>query len=217
MLLEEIISKSNMHQAYERVVANKGAAGIDGIGFLDFANEVRSKWLLIKSELENGDYHPQAVKRVKIPKANGGTRLLGIPTYMDRMIQQSISQVLSGIYDPEFSVNSYGFRAEKNAHQALEKAKEYINAGYSHVVDLDLEQFFDRVNHDYLMNELSRKIQDKRLLKLIHSILRAHIQEQDHEIPSKIQLMFNEPPYTERHVRWCERTVREIIPYFLLD
>lgn len=185
MLLEEIISKSNMHQAYERVVGNKGAAGVDGVGFLDFASEVRAKWPLIKSQLEKGEYRPMAVKRVKIPKTNGGVRLLGIPTYMDRMIQQAVSQVLTGIYDPEFSTNSYGFRAEKNAHQALEKAKEYINAGYSHVVDLDLEQFFDRVNHDYLMNELSRKIQDKRLLKLIHSILRAKIQEDDNQIACK--------------------------------
>ena len=140
---------------------------------------------MIKSQLEKVEYRPMAVKRVKIPKANGGVRLLGIPTYMDRMIQQAISQVLSGIYDPEFSSNSYGFRSEKNAHQALEKAKEYINAGYSHVVDLDLEQFFDRVNHDYLMNELSKKIQDKRLLKLIHSILRANIQDQNNQIPCK--------------------------------
>ena len=185
MLLEEIISKGNMYQAYERVVANKGAAGVDGIGFLDFNLEVKAKWPLVKSQLEKGEYGPQAVKRVKIPKANGGTRLLGIPTYMDRMIQQAISQVLTGIYDPEFSTNSYGFRAEKNAQQALEKAKEYINAGYSHVVDLDLEQFFDRVNHDYLMNELSRKLQDKRLLKLVHSILRANIQDQDHQIACK--------------------------------
>jgi RNA-directed DNA polymerase len=185
MLLEEIISKSNMQQAFERVVGNKGAAGVDGVGFLDFADEVRSKWPLIKIQLEKGEYRPQAVKRVKIPKSNGGFRLLGIPIYIDRMIQQSISQVLSGIYDPEFSVNSYGFRAEKNAHQALEKAKEYINSGYSHVVDLDLEQFFDRVNHDYLMNELSRKIQDKRLLKLVHSILRVHIQDQNNQIPCK--------------------------------
>jgi len=185
MLLEEIISKSNMHLAYEQVVGNKGAAGVDGVGMLDFASEVRAKWPLIKSQLEKGEYRPQAVKRVKIPKANGGVRLLGIPTYMDRMIQQAISQVLTGIYDPEFSANSYGFRAEKNAHQALEKAREYINAGYSHVVDLDLEQFFDRVNHDYLMNELSRKVQDKCLLKLIHSILRANIQEQGNQIPCK--------------------------------
>lgn len=185
MLLEEIISKSNMHLAYERVVGNKGAAGVDGVDMLDFASEVRAKWALIKNQLENGEYRPQAVKRVEIPKVNGGVRLLGIPTYMDRMIQQAISQVLTGIYDPEFSSNSYGFRAEKNAHQALEKAREYINAGYSHVVDLDLEQFFDRVNHDYLMNELSRRVQDKRLLKLIHSILRAKIQEQGNQIPSK--------------------------------
>jgi len=185
MLLEQIISKGNMHQAYERVVANKGAGGVDGIGFQDFSLEVKAKWALIKNQLEKGEYRPQAVKRVKIPKANGGTRLLGIPTYMDRMIQQAISQVLTGIYDPEFSSNSYGFRAEKNAHQALEKAKEYINAGYSHVVDLDLEQFFDRVNHDYLMNELSRKIQDKRLLKLVHSILRANIQEQGNQTACK--------------------------------
>lgn len=185
MLLEQIISKGNMHQAYKRVVANKGAAGVDGIGYLDFTLEVRAKWPLIKSQLEKGEYRPQAVKRVQIPKPNGGTRLLGIPTYMDRMIQQAISQVLTGIYDPEFSLNSYGFRAEKNAHQALEKAKEYINAGYSHVVDLDLEQFFDRVNHDYLMNELSRKIPDKRLLKLVHSILRANIQEHGNQTACK--------------------------------
>jgi len=185
MLLEQIISKSNMRQAYERVVANKGAAGVDGIGFLDFTSDIRVKWPLIKIQLEKGEYRPMAVKRVKIPKANGGVRLLGIPTYMDRMIQQAISQVLTGLYDPEFSTNSYGFRAEKNAHQALEKAKEYINAGYSHVVDLDLEQFFDRVNHDYLMNELSRKIQDKRLLRLVHSILRANIQEQGNQTACK--------------------------------
>ena len=185
MLLEEIISKGNMHQAYERVLANKGATGVDGIGFLDFEGEVKAKWPLLKSQLEKGEYRPMAVKRVKIPKANGGTRVLGIPTYMDRMIQQAISQVLSGVYEPEFSANSYGFRAEKSAHQALEKAKEYINAGYSHVVDLDLEQFFDRVNHDYLMNELSRKVQDKRLLKLVHRILRANIEDQGNEISCK--------------------------------
>ena len=184
-LLEEITSKSNMRSAYEQVTSNKGAAGVDGVGVSDFHEQLNKEWPLIKTRLEKGEYRPNAVKRVRIPKANGGVRLLGIPTYMDRLIQQAISQVLVKIYDPEFSENSYGFRAEKNAHQALEKAKEYINAGYSHVVDLDLEQFFDRVNHDYLMNELSKKIQDKKLLKLIHNILRAEIQDQDKQEPCK--------------------------------
>lgn len=184
-LLEEIIGKSNLHSAYGRVVGNKGAAGVDAIGVLDFAEQVKAEWPLIKIQLEQGDYQPKAVKRVKIPKANGGARSLGIPTYMDRLIQQAISQVLVKGYDPDFSAYSYGFRAEKNAHQALEKAKEYINAGYSHVVDLDLEQFFDRVNHDYLMNELSKKISDKRVLKLIHSILRADIQDEDELLSCK--------------------------------
>jgi group II intron reverse transcriptase/maturase len=178
MLLEEIISKSNMQQAYQRVTGNKGAAGVDGIGAANFAGQLKAEWETVKSKLETGDYGPQAVKRVRIPKPNGGERKLGIPTYMDRLIQQAISQELTKMYDLDFSKNSYGFRAEKNAHQALLKAKEYVNAGYSHVADLDLAQFFDRVNHDYLMNELSKRIEDKRVLKLIHKILRAEIDEQ---------------------------------------
>lgn len=178
MLLEEIISKSNMQAAYRQVMGNKGAAGVDGIGAAGFPGHLKAEWGAVRTKLETGTYQPQAVKSVTIPKPNGGERKLGIPTYMDRLIQQAISQELTKMYDAEFSENSYGFRSEKNAHQALQKAKEYINAGYSHVVDLDLAQFFDRVNHDYLMNELSRKIQDKRVLKLIHKILRADIQEQ---------------------------------------
>jgi group II intron reverse transcriptase/maturase len=175
MLLEEILSKSNMAAAYDRVVGNKGAAGVDGVEAKDFLAHLQRNWPLIKSQLETGSYQPGAVKRVTIPKPNGGERHLGIPTYLDRMIQQAISQVLLKQYEPTFSANSYGFRSEKNAHQAVIKAKEYINAGYSHVVDLDLAQFFDRVNHDYLMNELSRGIIDKRVLKLIHKILRAEV------------------------------------------
>jgi group II intron reverse transcriptase/maturase len=185
MLLEEIISKSNMQAAYQQVTGNKGAAGIDGIGITGFPGQLKAEWEVVRSELESGTYQPQAVKRVSIPKSNGGERKLGIPTYMDRLIQQAISQELTKMYDADFSENSYGFRSEKNAHQALQKAKAYINAGYSHVVDLDLAQFFDRVNHDYLMNELSRKIQDKRVLKLIHKILRADIQEQGSLTPCK--------------------------------
>ena len=175
MLLEEILSKPNMEAAYERVVGNKGASGIDGIEGKDFLNQLQREWAQIRSQLESGNYQPSAVKRVTIAKPNGGERYLGIPTYMDRLIQQSISQVLVKQYEPTFSETSYGFRSEKNAHQAALKAKEYINAGYSHVVDLDLSQFFDRVNHDYLMNELSRRITDKRVLKLIHKILRSEI------------------------------------------
>jgi len=185
MLLEEILSRSNMLAAYDRVTGNKGAAGIDGVEAKDFKSQLDGEWAQIKSQLENGSYQPQAVKRVTIPKPNGGERHLGIPTYMDRLIQQSISQVLVKHYEPTFSENSYGFRSEKNAHQAALKAKEYINAGYSHVVDLDLSQFFDRVNHDYLMNELSRRITDKRILKLIHKILRSEIAEGTNRIPCK--------------------------------
>jgi RNA-directed DNA polymerase len=185
MLLEEIISKSNMQTAYRQVTGNKGAAGVDGVGATRFPGQLKAEWEAVRTKLETGTYQPQAVKRVTIPKPNGGERKLGIPTYMDRLIQQAISQELTKMYDADFSENSYGFRAAKNAHYALEKAKEYINAGYSHVVDLDLAQFFDRVNHDYLMNELSRKIQDKRVLKLIHKILRAEIQEQGSLTPCK--------------------------------
>jgi group II intron reverse transcriptase/maturase len=185
MLLEEILSRSNMLGAYDRVVDNKGAAGIDGVEARDFQPQLQREWELVKSQLENGSYQPGAVKRVTIPKPNGGERHLGIPTYMDRLIQQAISQVLVKQYEPTFSENSYGFRSEKNAHQAALKAKEYINAGYSHVVDLDLSQFFDLVNHDYLMNELSRRVTDKRVLKLIHKILRSEIVEGNTRIPSK--------------------------------
>lgn len=185
MLLERILSKSNMQLAYKQVVGNKGAGGIDGIEVAGFPGQLKAEWESVRTKLETGMYQPQAVKRVIIPKPNGGERKLGIPTFMDRLIQQAISQELTRMYDADFSENSYGFRSEKNAHQALQKAKEYINAGYSHVVDLDLAQFFDRVNHDYLMNELSRKIQDKRLLKLIHKILRAEIQEQGKLTTSK--------------------------------
>jgi group II intron reverse transcriptase/maturase len=185
MLLEEIISKSNMQQAYQRVTGNKGAAGVDGIGVADFAGQLKAEWEQVKTKLETGEYQPQAVKRVSIPKPNGGERKLGIPTYMDRLIQQALSQELTKLYDADFSDNSYGFRAERSAHQALQKAREYVNAGYTHVVDLDLAQFFDRVNHDYLMNELSKQVSDKRVLKLIHKILRADIQEHGERIACK--------------------------------
>lgn len=140
MLLEEILSKTNIRFAYQKVTGNKGAAGVDGIAAADFAGQLKAEWEAVKTKLEAGTYQPQAVKRVTIPKPNGGERKLGVPTYMDRLIQQAISQELTKMYDTDFSEHSYGFRAEKNAHQALQKAREYINEGYSHVVDLDLAQ-----------------------------------------------------------------------------
>lgn len=185
MLLKEVLSKANLHAAYDRVVGNGGAAGIDGVDSATFQSQLQREWPAVKLCIESGKYQPSAVKRVTIPKPNGGERHLGIPTYMDRFIQQAISQVLVKEYEPTFSENSYGFRSEKNAHQAVLKAKEYVNAGYSHVIDIDLSQFFDRVNHDYLMNELSRRITDKLLLKLIHNILRADIVDGPTQITSR--------------------------------
>jgi RNA-directed DNA polymerase len=126
MLLEEIISKSNMQSAYKQVMGNKGAAGADGIGAASFPGQLKAEWELVRANLTAGTYQPQAVKRVSLPKSNGGERELGIPTYMDRLIQQAISQELTKMYDADFSENSYGFRSEKNAHQALQKARSTL-------------------------------------------------------------------------------------------
>lgn len=162
-----------MSRAYDRVISNKGSGGVDGVEIERFPAQVKEEWVFIKARILEGNYEPKPVRRMEIPKPDGGTRLLGIPTLMDRMIQQAIAQELMLIYDSTFSGSSYGFRPGRNAHQAVLKAKEYVNAGYSYVVDIDLEKFFDRVNHDYLMNLLSERIKDKVVLKLIHRYLRA--------------------------------------------
>ena len=172
-LLERILDRRNVRKAYEQVMANKGSGGVDGIEIEGFKSHVQTSWLQVKAEIEQGDYQPSAVRRVEIPKPQGGTRTLGIPTLMDRMIQQAIAQQLTIIYDETMSESSYGFRRKRNAHQALLKARQYINEGYSHIVDIDMAKFFDRVNHDYLMNLLSERIKDKRTLKLIHLYLKA--------------------------------------------
>lgn len=164
-----------MVEAFKRVKSNKGAGGVDGIEIEGFKTQLDGTWNAVKTAILGGRYQPEAVRRVEIPKPNGGIRLLGIPTLMDRLIQQAIGQELVKLYDESFSESSYGFRPGKSAHQAVVQAKEYVNAGYSHVVDLDLDQFFDRVNHDYLMNLLSQRIEDKRVLKLIHRYLRAGV------------------------------------------
>lgn len=173
VLMKEILARGNLNVAYQRVVSNKGSHGVDGVKVTDLASYLSVHWQRIESELLTGRYHPREVRGVEIPKSNGGKRLLGIPTVLDRFIQQAIHQVLSKVYEPDFSEYSYGFRAGKNAHQALRQAQSYINQGRQDIIDLDLKSFFDMVNHDYLMSLLSRKVKDSMLLKLIRRYLQA--------------------------------------------
>ncbi len=174
-LLERISSSNNMQQAWKRVKANKGASGIDNISIGEFPDFARENWNAVRESLSDGSYQPLPVKRVEIPKQSGGTRPLGIPTVTDRLIQQAISQVLTPIFDPEFSDFSYGFRPGRSAHDAVYKVREYIKEGYRIAVDMDLSKFFDTVNHDVLMHRVARKIKDKRVLKLIGKYLRAGV------------------------------------------
>lgn len=174
-LMEVVLDRQNMLKAYANVVGNKGAPGVDKVTTGDLKEYLKKHWPRIKNELLEGRYKPQAVKQVEIPKPDGGTRKLGIPTVTDRLIQQAIHQMLSPIYEKEFSESSYGFRPGRSAHQAIHKAKEYVAEGKKWVVDLDLERFFDRVNHDILMARIARKIKDKRLLRLIRSYLQAGV------------------------------------------
>jgi RNA-directed DNA polymerase len=174
-LLERILSRENMLVAYKRVVANKGSHGVDGMKVDELRTFIIDKWQSVRQKLLEGRYVPSPVRRVEIPKADGGVRLLGIPTVLDRLIQQAIAQELNKIYNPTFSDNSFGFRPNRSAKQAILKAKEYINAGNRIVVDMDLEKFFDKVNHDILMDRLSKKIKDKRVLKLIRKYLESGI------------------------------------------
>lgn len=164
-----------MTKAYKQVKANKGSAGIDNITVEEVLEELWDKWDIIKTGLLEGTYKPTAVKRVEIPKPGGGVRLLGIPTVMDRIIQQAISQILSENYEPRFSENSYGFRPGRSAKDAIKKAKQYVEDGYKIVVDIDLEKFFDKVNHDKLMYRLCKDIGDKNLLRIINRYLKSGV------------------------------------------
>lgn len=174
-LLERVLARENMLKAMKRVIANKGSHGVDGMRVDELRTFIINNWLTIKQKLLEGRYKPSPVRRVEIPKPDGGIRLLGIPTVLDRLIQQAIAQELNKIYDHTFSDSSYGFRPNKSSKQAIVKARQYINNGYRWVVDMDLEKFFDKVNHDILMERLSRKIRDKRLLKLIREYLKSGI------------------------------------------
>lgn len=186
-LLEQMLSRANLQEAWRRVRANKGAAGIDGMTIDEFPTWAREKghWKSIVNELEQGSYRPTPVKRVEIEKPDGGFRLLGIPTITDRVIQQAIAQVLTPIFDPGFSENSFGFRPGRNGQQAAKQVQSIIKEGRRFAVDVDLSKFFDRVNHDLLMTYLSRKVYDKRLLKLISRYLRAGIMDKQRFIESR--------------------------------
>lgn len=174
-LMEVILERENLIRAWKRVCDNRGAPGVDGMEIDQLWDYLKSHWLIIKQDLLNAMYKPKPVKRVEIPKPDGGVRLLGIPTVLDRFIQQAISQVLSRIWEPFFSENSYGFRPGRTAHQAVMQGKEYMVEGYTYVVDMDLSKFFDRVNHDRLMSRLTERIVDKRVLKLIRGYLRCGV------------------------------------------
>ena len=174
-LLDRVLERENMLIAMKRVISNKGGHGVDGMRVDELRTFIIDNWLKIKEKLLGGRYKPSPVRRVEIPKPDGGIRLLGIPTVLDRLIQQAIAQELNKIYDHTFSESSYGFRPNRSAKQAILRAKEYINEGYRWVVDMDLEKFFDKVNHDILMYRLSKKIRDKRVLKLIRAYLESGI------------------------------------------
>ena len=176
-LMEEVCERENCKQALARVKANKGSPGVDGMTVHDLPVHLKQHWPAIRDQLLNGTYKPQPVKRVEIPKPDGGMRKLGIPTVLDRFIQQAVMQVLQRRWDGTFSKHSYGFRPGRSAHQAVAQAQEYIVEGYRWVVDLDLEKFFDRVCHDKLMARIAKRVSDKRLLKLIRAFLTAGVME----------------------------------------
>lgn len=173
--MERVAATDNMWSALQRVEKNKGAAGVDGLKIADLRPYLRLKWPGIREQLLGDSYKPMPVRRVEIPKPDGGVRLLGIPTLLDRLIQQAVLQVLQPIFDPAFSDSSYGFRPGRRAHDAVKRAKRYVEEGFEWVVDLDLEAFFDRVNHDMLMARVARKVKDKRVLRLIRRYLQAGV------------------------------------------
>ena len=183
-LMEEIVERENLKEALRRVKANKGGPGVDGMTVNQLDDYLKQHWPAVREQLLSGTYKPKPVKRVEIPKPDGGVRKLGIPSVLCRFIQQAVMQVLQRQWDPTFSDHSYGFRPGRSAHQAVAQAQRYIAEGYSWVVDLDLEKFFDRVNHDKLMAQIAKRVEDKRLLKLIRTFLTTGAMENGLVSPS---------------------------------
>jgi RNA-directed DNA polymerase len=183
-LMEEVCEPENLKEALRQVKANKGSAGIDRMTVGQLADYLKQHWPAIREQLLSGTYEPKPVRRVEIPKPDGGVRKLGIPTVLDRFIQQAVMQVLQRRWDPNFSNHSYGFRPGRSAHQAVAQAQQYIAEGYGWVVDFDLEKFFDRVQHDKLMGQIAKRVEDKRLLKLIRAFLNAGVLENGLVSPS---------------------------------
>ncbi len=171
--MERVVERSNLWLAYQRVVQNKGAPGVDELTVAEFKDWLKVHWPSVREALLEGRYRPQPVRRVDIPKPSGGVRTLGVPTVLDRLIQQALHQVLQPLFEPTFSEGSFGFRPGRNAHQAVRRAQAYLREGKRWVVDLDLEKFFDRVNHDVLMARVARRVGDVRVLKLIRRFLEA--------------------------------------------
>jgi RNA-directed DNA polymerase len=177
-MLEEILDRRNLEKALKAVISNKGSGGVDGMQTDELRDYLTHHYQVLKKEILDGTYQPSPVRKVIIPKAQGGTRMLGIPTVKDRLLQQAIAQWLSPKYEVYFSKNSYGFRPNRNAHQAVLQAQQYLQSGKTKVIELDLEKFFDTVNHDRLMSRLSKRISDSRTLQLIHRYLRAGMMEE---------------------------------------
>jgi RNA-directed DNA polymerase len=184
-LMEEVVERENLIKAMKRVQANKGSPGVDGMTVDELPEYLKGHWTAIREQLMSGAYKPQPVKRVEIEKPGGGVRKLGVPTVVDRLIQQAVQQVLQKRWDPTFSDSSYGFRPGRSQHEAVAQAQKHIAEGYGWCVDLDLEKFFDRVNHDKLMGQIAKREDDKRLLKLIRAVLNAGVMENGLEQPSE--------------------------------